>query len=251
MFCVLECVPPLGLFLYLFPILLLLLLELPEVGLDGAGCFLHFNGAERRNGRGAHPVAGAGVWAGQEAGDSQRSRGNSRTGKVCSNDWGSDTRCALKTSFKVSFFSCPRVLINVSVWFYTRCDSNPYKGIIRGDVGEHTYAFYTPLCCSSWGHQTAKRTQQPGMKSKKTKTPDTTTGMWIIPAAILSEDDHMSVEAQKSHRWSDKPLAEVRQLNTSAKTRRLHLRARVGACELKHKSPWLGLRRQGRRTGPV
>lgn len=47
--------------LHLLPILLLLLLELPEVGLDGAGCFLHFNGAERRNGRGARPVAGVGV----------------------------------------------------------------------------------------------------------------------------------------------------------------------------------------------
>lgn len=38
----------------------------------------------------------------------------------------------------------------------------------------------------------------------------------------------MSMEAQKSHRWSDKPLAEVRQLNTSAKIRCPHPCACVG-----------------------
>lgn len=32
-------------------------------------------------------------------------------------------------------------------------------------MDEHTYAFCTPLCCSSWGHQTAKRTQQPSVTS--------------------------------------------------------------------------------------
>lgn len=58
--CFRVCAPPCGLPLHLLSILLLLLLELPEVGLDGAGSLLHFNGAERRNGRGTCPVAGVG-----------------------------------------------------------------------------------------------------------------------------------------------------------------------------------------------
>lgn len=91
-------------------------------------------------------------------------------------------------------------------------------------MDEHTYAFCTPLCCSSWGHQTAKRTNSPAWN----KPTDTTTGMWIIPGTILSEVDRMPVEAQKSQRWSDKPQAEVRQLNTSARTRCPHARARMG-----------------------
>lgn len=61
MFCVLECVSPRGLFLRLLPVLMFLLLELPEVRLDGAGRFLHSSGAERRNRRGARTVAGVGV----------------------------------------------------------------------------------------------------------------------------------------------------------------------------------------------
>lgn len=38
----------------------------------------------------------------------------------------------------------------------------------------------------------------------------------------------MSAEAPKSHRWSDKPRAEVKQLNVSAETRSLHPRVCVG-----------------------
>lgn len=98
---------PRSLSLHLLPVLLLLLLELSEVGLNGAGCFLHFNGAERRNRRGACPVAGVGVWAGQETGDSQRGWGNSRAGKGCSNNWGSNTCCTLKLPFKSTFFLSP------------------------------------------------------------------------------------------------------------------------------------------------
>lgn len=100
--CVRVLAPPCGLSLHLLSVLLLLLLELPEVGLDGAGGLLHLNGAERRNGRGACPVAGVGFWAGQETGDSQR--GNSRGGNVCSNDWGSNTNQTLKPPVKSAFF---------------------------------------------------------------------------------------------------------------------------------------------------
>lgn len=53
----------------------------------------------------------------------------------------------------------PPVLINFRLWFYTRCGSDPFRGIICGDMNERTYTFCTLLCCSSWGHQTAKRTQ--------------------------------------------------------------------------------------------
>lgn len=154
---------PRALSLHLLPILLLLLLELPEVGLDGAGCFLHFNGAERRNWRGARPVAGVGVWAGQKTGDSRRGRGNSHAGKVCSNDWFSNTRCTLKPPFKLAFFLF-LLFWSISGFDFTLDVSNPVREIICSDMGEHTYTFCTPLCCSSWGHQTAKRTQQPSVK---------------------------------------------------------------------------------------
>lgn len=49
----------------LVAVLLLLLLELPEVGLDGGGRLLHLHGAQRGGGRhvrhGTHPVAHVGV----------------------------------------------------------------------------------------------------------------------------------------------------------------------------------------------
>lgn len=55
--CLLLIVFPL--YVHLIAILLFLLLELPEVGLDGGGSLLRFHGAERRNGRdSAGPVAG-------------------------------------------------------------------------------------------------------------------------------------------------------------------------------------------------
>lgn len=73
---------------HLIAVLLLLLLELPEMGLDGGGGLLNFDGAEWRNsGHGARPIAGIGVWARQDTGYSQRGRGNSHGDIVCSNDW--------------------------------------------------------------------------------------------------------------------------------------------------------------------
>lgn len=99
-----TCPPPASrppspsLFVHLLAVLVFLLLELPEVGLDGGGSLLDFNGAERRNGghghgHGARPIAGIGVWARQDTGYSQRGRGNSHGDIVCSNDSSSSTRC--------------------------------------------------------------------------------------------------------------------------------------------------------------
>lgn len=75
-------------FVRLLAVLLFLLLELPEMGLDGGGGLLDLNGAERGSGvRGACPIAGIGVWARQDTGYSQRGWGNSHVDIVCSNDW--------------------------------------------------------------------------------------------------------------------------------------------------------------------
>lgn len=77
---------------HLLAILLLLLLELPEVALDGGGGLLHFNRAEWRNRRNcahaaAGPVAAVGVWAWQGTGHSQRGRSKGHGDIFCSNDW--------------------------------------------------------------------------------------------------------------------------------------------------------------------
>lgn len=72
----------------LIAILLLLLLELSEMGLNGSGGLLDLNRAQRRSGwhvrHSTGPVADVGVWAGQDTGYSQRGRGNSHGGIVCS-----------------------------------------------------------------------------------------------------------------------------------------------------------------------
>lgn len=76
-----------SLFVHLLAVLVFLLLELPVMGLDGGGGLVSFNGAERRNRRGASPIAGIGVWARQDTWYSQRGSGNSHGDIVCSNDW--------------------------------------------------------------------------------------------------------------------------------------------------------------------
>lgn len=81
-----------SLLFHLLAVLLFLLLELPEVALDGGGGLLHFNGAEGRNRRNcahaaAGPIAAVGVWAWQGTGHSQRGRSKGHGDIVCSNDW--------------------------------------------------------------------------------------------------------------------------------------------------------------------
>lgn len=167
---------PRALSLHLLPILLLLLLELPEVGLDGAGCFLHFNGAERRNWRGARPVAGVGVWAGQKTGDSRRGRGNSRAGKVCSNDWFSNTRCTLKPPFKLAFFlfllfwsiSGFDFTLDVAQTLSEKSSAVTWVSILTLSV--HPYAVPPE----------AIKLQREHNSPASNKPTDATTGMWII-----------------------------------------------------------------------
>lgn len=97
-----------SIFVRLLPILLFLLLELPEMGLDGAGSLLNFNRAEWRiDGWDAPPVAGIGVWARQDTGYSHRGRGNSQGDIVCGND--EVQICAAFTiSSQTGYFSDPK-----------------------------------------------------------------------------------------------------------------------------------------------
>jgi len=103
--CSLILPAPPSLSVHLLAVLVFFLLELPEVGLDGRGGLLNLNGAEWRDiRRGTRPIAGNGVWARQDTGDSHRGRGNSHGDKVCSNDW-VQTHGLLISFYSAGYFS--------------------------------------------------------------------------------------------------------------------------------------------------
>lgn len=90
---------------HLLAVLVFLLLELPEMGLDGGGSLVSLNRAERgHSGQSACPIAGIGVWTRQDTGDSQRGRGNSHVGILCSNDWVQKHNLLLEVNWRRLFF---------------------------------------------------------------------------------------------------------------------------------------------------